>query len=38
MLVAQAQQQSEWWTGHRPAARLMRDGAMAALNELEEAE
>ncbi|HWI17320.1 MAG TPA: shikimate dehydrogenase [Vicinamibacterales bacterium] len=31
MLVAQAQAQFEWWTGQRPAARVMRDAAMAQL-------
>jgi 3-dehydroquinate dehydratase / shikimate dehydrogenase len=37
MLVAQADQQSEWWIGHRPPARLMRDAALAALSQPEEA-
>ena len=32
MLVAQAQAQFEWWTGQRPAARVMRDAAMARLH------
>ena len=31
MLVAQAQAQFEWWTGGRPADRVMRDAAMARL-------
>ena len=31
MLIAQAQAQFEWWTGHRPADRVMRDAAMARL-------
>ncbi len=31
MLVAQAQAQFEWWTGQRPADRVMRDAAMAQL-------
>jgi 3-dehydroquinate dehydratase/shikimate dehydrogenase len=31
MLVAQAQAQFEWWTGGRPAARVMRDAALARL-------
>jgi 3-dehydroquinate dehydratase/shikimate dehydrogenase len=31
MLVAQAQAQFEWWTGQRPAARVMRDAALARL-------
>ena len=31
MLVAQAQAQFEWWTGRRPADRVMRDAAMARL-------
>ena len=31
MLVAQAQAQFEWWTGRRPADRVMRDAAMAQL-------
>jgi 3-dehydroquinate dehydratase/shikimate dehydrogenase len=33
MLVAQAQAQFEWWTGQRPADRIMRDAAMAQLQE-----
>jgi 3-dehydroquinate dehydratase/shikimate dehydrogenase len=33
MLVAQAQAQFEWWTGRRPAARAMRDAAIARLAE-----
>lgn len=32
MLVAQAQAQFEWWTGQRPADRVMRDAAMARLS------
>ena len=31
MLVAQAQAQFEWWTGGRPANRVMRDAALARL-------
>lgn len=31
MLVAQAQAQFEWWTGHRPSERVMRDAALARL-------
>ena len=31
MLVAQAQAQFEWWTGRRPADRVMREAAMAQL-------
>ena len=31
MLVAQAQAQFEWWTGRRPADRVMRDAALARL-------
>lgn len=31
MLVAQAQAQFEWWTGRRPAERVMRDAALAQL-------
>jgi shikimate 5-dehydrogenase len=31
MLVAQAQAQFEWWTGGRPASRVMRDAALARL-------
>jgi 3-dehydroquinate dehydratase/shikimate dehydrogenase len=31
MLVAQAQLQFEWWTGHKPSDRAMRDAAVAAL-------
>ncbi len=37
MLVAQAQQQAECWIGRRPPARLMRDAALAVLNQPEEA-
>jgi len=35
MLVAQAQAQFEWWTGQRPAARVLRDAAEARLGVLE---
>jgi len=35
MLVAQAQAQFEWWTGQRPAARVMRGAAEARLGVLE---
>jgi shikimate dehydrogenase len=31
MLVAQAEDQSEWWVGRRPPAGLMREAAMACL-------
>ena len=31
MLVAQAEDQFEWWTGRRPAAGLMHEAAMARL-------
>jgi len=31
MLVAQAQSQFEWWTGGRPADRVMREAALARL-------
>ena len=31
MLVAQAQAQFEWWTGGRPADRVMREAALARL-------
>jgi 3-dehydroquinate dehydratase/shikimate dehydrogenase len=31
MLVAQAHAQFEWWTGQRPAERVMRDAALARL-------
>jgi 3-dehydroquinate dehydratase/shikimate dehydrogenase len=31
MLVAQAQAQFEWWTGQRPADRVMREAALAQL-------
>jgi 3-dehydroquinate dehydratase/shikimate dehydrogenase len=31
MLVAQAQAQFEWWTGHRPADRVMREAALSSL-------
>ncbi|HJU44308.1 MAG TPA: shikimate dehydrogenase [Vicinamibacterales bacterium] len=33
MLIAQAQAQFDWWTGQRPADRVMRDAAMARLVE-----
>ena len=36
MLVAQAQAQFEWWTGQRPAARVMRDAATARLDAIKE--
>ena len=35
MLVAQAQAQFEWWTGQRPADRVMRDAAVARLGLME---
>jgi shikimate dehydrogenase len=35
MLVAQAQAQFEWWTGQRPADRVMRDAAMQRLQAVE---
>lgn len=35
MLVAQALAQFEWWTGRRPAERVMRDAALARLTEME---
>jgi shikimate 5-dehydrogenase len=31
MLIAQAQAQFEWWTGHRPGHRAMREAAVARL-------
>jgi 3-dehydroquinate dehydratase/shikimate dehydrogenase len=31
MLIAQAQAQFEWWTGHKPADRVMREAAIARL-------
>ena len=31
MLVAQAQAQFEWWTGHKPADRVIREAAVARL-------
>jgi 3-dehydroquinate dehydratase / shikimate dehydrogenase len=37
MLIAQAQEQAEWWTGIRPSAECLRDAARAALG-LSEAE
>ena len=36
MLVAQAQAQFEWWTGRRPADRVMRDAALARLEAMEQ--
>jgi 3-dehydroquinate dehydratase/shikimate dehydrogenase len=36
MLVAQAQAQFEWWTGQRPADRVMRDAAAARLGVMEQ--
>jgi 3-dehydroquinate dehydratase/shikimate dehydrogenase len=33
MLVAQAQAQFEWWTGQRPSDRVLRDAAIARLQE-----
>jgi shikimate 5-dehydrogenase len=38
MLVAQAQQQFEWWTGIRPAARVMRNAALASLDAMQATE
>lgn len=35
MLVAQAQAQFDWWTGQRPADRVMRDAALARLRPAE---
>ena len=35
MLVSQAQAQFEWWTGQRPADRLLREAAAARLGTLE---
>ncbi len=35
MLVAQAQDQFEWWTGTRPAADVMRAAALARLAEFQ---
>ena len=32
MLVAQAERQFEWWTGHPPAPGVMRDAALRTLN------
>ena len=31
MLVAQAQEQFEWWTGTRPSGHVMRDAALKQL-------
>ena len=31
MLVAQAEDQSEWWLGHRPPVNLMRDAALSSV-------
>ncbi len=36
MLVAQAQAQFEWWTGQRPADRVMRDAARRRLEQMEQ--
>jgi 3-dehydroquinate dehydratase/shikimate dehydrogenase len=36
MLVAQAQGQFEWWTGQRPADRIMRDAALTQLEQQSE--
>lgn len=36
MLVAQAQAQFEWWTEQRPAARVMREAAIARLDAMEQ--
>lgn len=36
MLVAQAQAQFEWWTGQRPADRVLRDAAAARLGVMEQ--
>jgi 3-dehydroquinate dehydratase/shikimate dehydrogenase len=36
MLIAQAEEQSALWVGHRASARLMREAALAALNQPEE--
>ena len=33
MLVGQARRQSEWWTGLRPSASVMRDAAIQKLRE-----
>ena len=38
MLIAQAQAQFAWWTGHRPSDRVMRDAAMRRLLAEAEAE
>jgi shikimate 5-dehydrogenase len=35
MLVAQAQEQFQWWTGRRPSAEVMREAAMKRLSEFE---
>jgi 3-dehydroquinate dehydratase/shikimate dehydrogenase len=37
MLVAQAEDQSDWWVGRRPAAGLMRQAAIARLGHVQEA-
>lgn len=37
MLIAQAEEQFEWWTGRRPAAGLMGQAALAALGQPPEA-
>lgn len=36
MLVAQAQQQAEWWTGHRPAESVLREAALHRLQAFQE--
>lgn len=36
MLVAQAQQQAEWWTGHRPAEGVLRQAAIQRLQAFQE--
>ena len=33
MLVAQAQEQFQWWTGTRPPAGVMREAALKRLSE-----
>jgi shikimate dehydrogenase len=38
MLVGQARQAFEWWTGARPAAAVMRDAAVRRLSEFVEHE
>ena len=34
MLVAQAEDQSEWWLGRRPPAGFMREAALAVLGQM----